>query len=399
MHVFSSRTPAILNLSMSASKFDDLQSNSSSIKQFVFKTQSSPMCGGSSASMVRSSDPMCGSCVSIPGSSDLMRRSSASVVRSSDPMHGSSIPIPGSSVSKSGSPGSVVRSSDPMHGSSTSLSGSSDTMHVSADPTHESSDIVSGSLSSMPGSSAQKIGSSSEDNNISFFMAAYTLKTCQPADRCPLYSCVQTLPDKHRHTDPEDVMSSCHSSTVSHLQLHHNDGCHLGHHCNDHCSGQCNTANETDNSSLGQTQSLTGICEDKPAENCEYECGDMLRTDKDVTDANDIIREDQETDTVIGCSELESAAACAAASENGTVESRCISDTSTDMTQCHKCGVTIEVWKIPEHSDFHLAVELQEQETVTSNSKRKSTDSGSHTKKRRNSVRNATTLHQFFKAS
>lgn len=115
--------------------------------------------------------------------------------------------------------------------------------------------------------------------------------------------------------------------------------------------------------------------------------------DKETINVKHVKGECQIRDTVVG---LESVTKVT--SDGNTVESQCVGDASGDTVQCHKCGISINVWEVPEHSDFHLAVELQE-ETSKSNGKRKSTDGASHTTKRRNSVKNATTLHRFFEAA
>jgi len=85
--------------------------------------------------------------------------------------------------------------------------------------------------------------------------------------------------------------------------------------------------------------------------------------------------------------------------DNNTVDNQYIGDVDGDTVRCHKCGVGVGVWEVTEHSDFHLAMELQEKETSRSNGKRKSSDGASNTTKRRNSVKNATTLHRFFEAA
>ncbi len=61
-----------------------------------------------------------------------------------------------------------------------------------------------------------------------------------------------------------------------------------------------------------------------------------------------------------------------------------------DMMRCDKCGKDILVWEFPEHADFHVALEIQHQQTLEAQTSRvkqnalgRSTDNGSN--KRKNS--------------
>ena len=302
---------------------------------------------------------------------------------SSDPIHGSS-PTPGSSVARSCQ--HMQGSSDCLLGSSASFAGS----YVG-----RSSDPISGTSPALCGSS-----SSGVENR--FFLDYARRKSCRSRNTSCLSTDVQPLLDTHRniasgHSDTCVTMPSCDDDTACRSWLRHDDGCRLEH---DSCSVQCKDSVTTNNNSyFGQSPGLTGKCEGKHGEKCCYKSGDMSRKiERGDTNVKRIKVTGQVTDTVtaVGLSQLNPS--------DGTIDNHLVEilvdDTAVvDTIRCHQCGDTIKVSKIEEHLDFHLAVDLQERETIVSNScKRKSTGGASETKKRRNSVRKATTLHKFFEA-
>ena len=402
--VLSFRSPIIRSLYVVASKFEGLES---SIKQFVFKTQSSATCG-SSASVAGSSDPLCGS----SASSDPVHGSCTTVVRSSDPTCGSTSVVRSFSSSH-GLSASVVRS-DPTYGSSAYMSGSSDTMSRSSGLTSgssasssgssasssgtstcvvRSSDLMPGSLPSMCGSYPEKLGSSmggsysgssKHDDNTSM---ARTLTTHQHTA-----SSTHVQPQLDISTDHHETHSSD-GSPVSPLHQPQDNGHPAGHHKDDHHLRLCTSACGNDSSYQRHVPVLGRTCQDIPPEGPGCDSRNVSRKmDTDKINVKHIEGDGQIQDPVVG---LESVTTVTR--DNNAVDNQ--NNVSGDMVQCHKCGVSVGVWEVTEHSDFHLAVELQEKETSQSNGKRKSTDGASNTTKRRNSVKNATTLHRFFEAT
>ena len=264
----------------------------------------------------------------------------------------------------------MQESSDSILGSSVSFAGSS---------VGRSSDPMSGTSSALCGSS-----SAGDD---SFFLD-YVWKSRNTS--C-LSSDVQPRLDTHRNTtsgrdDTCVIMRSCHDDAACRSRLCDDDGCRLE---DDSCLVQCkDAATKNDNSYFKHSPDLT--CEGK---HNSGEYGDVLKkAERDDKIVKCINTAGQATDTVVGLSQLNPS--------DGTSVIHPVEnlDTFVDTIQCHQCRDTIKVWKVEEHSDFHLAVELQKRETIASNShKRKSTGS-SETKKRRNSIRKTTTLHKFFEA-
>uniref|UniRef100_A0A3B1ILR3 DNA polymerase eta n=1 Tax=Astyanax mexicanus TaxID=7994 RepID=A0A3B1ILR3_ASTMX len=86
------------------------------------------------------------------------------------------------------------------------------------------------------------------------------------------------------------------------------------------------------------------------------------------------------------------------AEQDGTslLEHTDFKDTREDFHTCERCGEEVLVWEMPEHNDYHFALDLQK--SFSSSSSRSKTQAGPQAKRAR-AAETTVTLHSFFKKS